>query len=141
MTLRSFPAFAATLGALGLTLTSDLAAETKSPAIERGRYLVHQVAMCVDCHSPRGEKGVFIADQHLTGAPLGFAATGPMPWAPFAPAIAGMDNYTAEQAVKFFMTGERPSGMPVLPPMPEYRLNQADAEAVVAYLKSLAPKK
>lgn len=97
--------------------------------------------MCADCHSPRGERGVFIAGKEYTGAPLGFAPTVPMPaWADSAPFIAGLPNYTTEQAVKFFMTGDRPTGIPARPPMPAYRMNQADAEAVVAYLKSLKTK-
>jgi mono/diheme cytochrome c family protein len=108
--------------------------------IRRGYYLVHDVAGCVDCHSPRDEKGQFIPDKHLTGSVLPFAPTVPMPWSPAAPAIAGFEGYTTEQAVKFLMTGERPSGVPPLPPMPAYRLNKEDAKAVVAYLKSLGKK-
>ena len=114
-------------------------AKNETAVIERGRYLVHQVAMCIDCHSPRGEKGVFLEGKHLTGASLDFAATVPMPWAPFAPGLLGLENFTTEQAVKFFMTGERPTGQPVRPPMPAYRMSEADARVVTAYLKSLAP--
>jgi mono/diheme cytochrome c family protein len=127
---------------MSLLAAADTNANENQPAlVERGRYLVHDVALCVDCHSPRDEKGQFLEGKHLTGAALGFAATVPMPWAPAAPAIAGLENFTAEQAVKFLMTGERPSNVPVLLPMPAYRMKQADAEAVVAYLKSLAPQK
>jgi len=127
---------------LGAVLGSESkAADANTDRIERGRYLVHNVALCIDCHSPRDEKGQFLAGKHLTGAALGFAATVPMPWAPAAPGIAGLENFTPEQAVKFLMTGERPSGVPVLPPMPAYRMGQAEAEAVVAYLKSLPPQK
>ena len=110
----------------------------ETAAIERGRYLVENVGMCADCHSPRGEKGLFIPGKAYTGSPLGFAPTVPMPaWAEEAPLIAGLPNYTSAQAVKFLMTGERPTGIPVRPPMPEYRFNRADAEAMVAYLKSV----
>ncbi len=127
---------------MSLLATADAGANENRPAlVERGRYLAHDVALCIDCHSPRDEKGQFIEGKHLTGAALGFTATVPMPWAPAAPAIAGLENFTAEQAVKFLMTGERPSNVPVLPPMPAYRMSKADAEAVVAYLKSLAPQK
>lgn len=109
--------------------------------IARGRYLVEGVGLCADCHSPRGERGAFVVGKEFTGSPLGFAPTVPMPaWADTAPLIAGLPNYTAEQAVHFLMTGERPTGVPVRPPMPGYRLNRADAEAVVAYLKSLGTK-
>lgn len=130
----------ATLLALACGLGSMVHANPAA-TIERGRYIVEQVAMCSDCHSPRGETGQFIAGKEYTGSPLGFAPTVPMPaWADTAPLIAGLPNYTTEQAVKFLMTGERPTGVPVRPPMPEYRMSQADAEAVVAYLKSIKPK-
>ncbi|HRJ46091.1 MAG: hypothetical protein RLZZ129_605 [Verrucomicrobiota bacterium] len=128
---------AAALFAGGTTLS----AATDDALVERGRYLVHDVAMCIDCHSPRGEKGAFLEGKHLTGAALDFAATVPMPWAPYAPNLAGLENFTAAEAVKFFMTGERPSGMPTLPPMPAYRMKREDAEAVTAYLKSLKAAK
>lgn len=111
--------------------------------IARGRYLVHQVAMCVDCHSPRNEMGQFIEPMHLMGSPLGFAPTVPMPaWAEVAPPIGGaLAGYTVEQEIQFLMTGERPAerGGPTRPPMPEIRMNRADAEAVTAYLRSLSP--
>ena len=125
------------------TASAIASAETKPDAlIERGRYLVEGVAGCNDCHSPRNEKGELMEGMHLTGSPLPFAPTVPMPWAPAAPSIAGLPDYTTEQAVKFLMTGERPSNIPPLPPMPAYRLNEEDAKAVVAYVKSLpvAPK-
>ena len=122
-------------------LTTSRAEEKPNPLVERGSYLVNQVGMCNDCHSPRGERGEFLPRKLLTGSVLGFAPTVPMPvWAPAAPAIAGLEGFTTEQAVHFFMTGERPSGTPARPPMPEYRLNQEDAQAVVAYLKSLPQK-
>lgn len=130
----------ATLLALACGLGSMLHANPAA-TVERGRYIVEQVAMCSDCHSPRGETGQFIVGKEHTGSPLGFAPTVPMPaWADSAPYIAGLPNYTTEQAVKFLMTGERPTGVPVRPPMPEYRMTKADAEAVVAYLKSSKPK-
>ncbi len=46
--------------------------EQSPPAglIERGRYLVHNVAMCVQCHSPRDENGELIETALLTGAPM-----------------------------------------------------------------------
>jgi mono/diheme cytochrome c family protein len=109
--------------------------------IERGRYIVHGVGLCTDCHSPRDNKGEFLEGKHLTGAPIPFAATVPMPWVPVAPKIAGLPaGFTAEQTVHFLMTGERPNGRPApLPPMPPYRMDRRDAEAVTAYLESLAP--
>ncbi len=118
--------------------STAFAADETNPQLERGRYLVNQVGMCADCHSPRGERGAFIPGKELTGSVLGFAPSVPMPvWAPAAPAIAGLEGFTTEQAVKFLTTGERPSGAPARPPMPEFRFSEDDAKAVVAYLKSL----
>ncbi|MDF3057848.1 MAG: Cytochrome c [Rariglobus sp.] len=105
---------------------------------DRGRYLVERVGMCADCHSPRGPGGVFDQDRWLHGAPLGFAATVPMPaWADYAPALAGLNNYTDEQAIALLTEGKTIHGQPLRPPMPPYRFNREDAEAVVAYLRSL----
>lgn len=108
--------------------------------IEHGRYLVHNVGMCIDCHSPRDKGGQFVDSKHLTGALLGFAATVPMPWMPVAPGIAGLPaGYTEDGTVRFLMTGERPNNMPpTLPPMPPYRMSRHDAEAIAAYLKSMS---
>lgn len=106
--------------------------------LERGRYLVEKIGMCADCHSPRGPGGVFDRARWLQGSPLGFAPTVPMPaWAEHAPAIAGLHNYSDEQAVALLTEGKTLHGQPLRPPMPEFRFNREDASAVVAYLRSL----
>src|SRR5262245_23502282 len=38
--------------------------------VARGDYLVNSVAMCVQCHSPRDQRGNLIADKKLTGASI-----------------------------------------------------------------------
>lgn len=126
---------------LGIVTTVPLVAAEKSasPALlARGRYLVENIGLCADCHSPRNEKGEFVTAQWLGGAPIGFTPAVPMPvWAPVAPPIAGLPSMTEAQAVKFLMEGTRPDGTMPRPPMPAYRLNAEDARAMVAYLKSL----
>jgi mono/diheme cytochrome c family protein len=107
----------------------------------RGEYLVERVGMCQDCHSPRNAEGFFFEDQWLAGAPIDFTPSLPMPWAEMAPPIAGLPTMTDQQAVTYMMTGEKPDGTESRPPMPEYRLTREDALAVVAYLRSLAPKR
>jgi len=110
----------------------------RAELVARGRYLADNVAGCADCHSPRNERGEFIKGQWLMGAPLAFAPTVPMPaWAAVAPPIAGLPAMTEAQAIAFLQTGIRPDGSRPRPPMPEFRFNEADATAVVAYLKSL----
>lgn len=105
--------------------------------LERGRYLVLSVAGCNDCHTPMTPQGPDMAHS-LQGASLGFKPVAPMPWAAVAPAIAGGPiGYTRAQFVAFLRTGQRPKGGAPLPPMPAYRMNAADAAAVVAYVTSL----
>jgi mono/diheme cytochrome c family protein len=135
--------------AILLIAASALAAEpAKSPAkagstpaqLARGKYLVEQVAMCIDCHSPRDQQGQFIRAKWLHGAPLDFKNIVPMPkWAEIAPPLAGLPGWSVEQAVALLMTGKDPHGDAPEPPMPAYRMSREDATAVVSYLKSLPP--
>lgn len=110
--------------------------------IARGKYLVESVGTCGDCHTPHDQKGEPIKDQWLQGAPLLFKPTIPMPvWADKAVGIAGLPGWEKDAAIKFLMTGIAYNGLPARPPMPQYRFNQQDATAIVAYLNSLEPKK
>jgi hypothetical protein len=111
-------------------------------AVARGKYLVEQVGMCGDCHTPHNEKGEPIKEQWLQGTLLPFKPIVPMPvWADKTPAIAGLPGWEKEGAIKFLMTGIAYNELPGRPPMPQYRFNQPDAEAIVVYLKSLEPGK
>jgi mono/diheme cytochrome c family protein len=114
-------------------------AETpRSGAAERGRYLVEQVAMCVECHTPRDADGRLLRDRWLQGAPV--PVTAPFrgqDWAIEAPGIAGMKGYTEETGVRLLTEGIGRTGDRLRAPMPPFRLTRDDAEAVVAYLVSL----
>jgi mono/diheme cytochrome c family protein len=127
-----FPAFLLT------TVAWSAQPDDRPALVERGEYLVKNVGLCADCHAPRNERGEFVQAQWLMGAPLPFAPTVPMPaWAGVALPIAGLPTMTEAQAAAFLQTGVRPDGTRPRPPMPEFRLNEADARAVAAYLKSL----
>ena len=105
----------------------------------RGKYFVDQVAMCVQCHTPRDESGRLLRGKYLKGAPVPVNSP-PFPnmkWALRAPAIAGLPGYTAEQGVRLLTEGITADGRRPDPPMPPFRFSHADAEAIVAYLKSL----
>jgi mono/diheme cytochrome c family protein len=136
----AFAASATSLAAPVDSAPSLSAAQKKNPVLVRGQYLVEQVGLCADCHTPRNEKGQFLSDRWLAGSPLAFQPTVPMPWSPAAPPIAGLPTLTEAQALVFLQTGKRADGSAPLPPMPEYRFNAQDARAVVAYLKSLGTK-
>jgi mono/diheme cytochrome c family protein len=105
----------------------------------RGKYLVNNVGMCGDCHTPMDRKGQPIKSRNLQGSILMFKPTVPIPgWMEAAPGIAGL-NWTDDESITFLTTGKRPNGTMTAPPMPQFRFNKADAAAVTAYLKSLKP--
>jgi mono/diheme cytochrome c family protein len=124
-----------------ISIRPTFAAPPATPEqIARGKYLVDAVARCGDCHSPHNEKGEPLPGKDLRGATLDFKPLTPIPvWADRAPNIAGMRGWEQDDAVKFFMTGIAYNDLPARPPMPQYKMNKEDAEAVVAYLKSLSP--
>ena len=124
-------------------LTNAQVKSTKQAAdtelVRRGKYIVDQVALCVECHTPRDENGSLKVSDYLRGAPIPVKSP-PYPqmkWALKAPAIAGLPGYTEEQSIRLLMDGLTRDGRKPDPPMPQFRLNRSDAEAVVAYLKSL----
>jgi mono/diheme cytochrome c family protein len=115
---------------------------TSAAKLARGRYLVEDVGLCGDCHTPHNQQGEPIREQTLKGAMLDFKPTVSMPvWADKASNIAGLPGWEKDAAIKFMMTGVAYNGLPSRPPMPQFRFNQQDAEAIVAYLKSLGPDK
>jgi mono/diheme cytochrome c family protein len=107
--------------------------------VEQGQYIVHHVAMCIQCHTPRSREGALDEEQLLQGAPIPLDSPfDGQRWAFQAPRLAGLPGgWSEEQLVRFLQTGETISGRAPLPPMPPFRMNDRDAAAVAAYLKSL----
>ena len=138
---RTILAMAAAFLAMMVVSNSSAAQSKTNPKhqqIAHGEYLVKAIGQCGHCHTPMNEKGEFVPGKWLQGKKLEFASIVPMPvWADTSPNLAGLPGWNHEKAVQFFMTGLAPNGQPALPPMPMYKMNRADAEAVVAYLESL----
>ena len=106
--------------------------------VERGQYLVEVIAQCGMCHTPRNERGEFEPGRWLRGGPLEFeSAHAAADWPTSAPAIAGLPGWSRAEAIRFLQTGITRNGNPPRRPMPQYRMRHDDAEAIVAYLKSL----
>lgn len=106
--------------------------------IERGRYLVEEVAKCAECHTPRDATGQL--DQHawLRGAPIWIMPVKHIPnWADRAPALAGFPGLTEEEGERVLEKGTGPEGETLRPPMHIYHMNPEDAKAIIAYLRSL----
>jgi len=113
-------------------------ATDRAALVERGRYLTESIGLCGDCHTQRLPTGMLDMTRHLYGATLPFKNMNPQPWAATTPALAGLPaGYTEAQLASFLQDGKRPDGSAPLPPMPEYRLSQSDAEAMAAYIASL----
>jgi|SRR5579863_2891110 len=111
---------------------------SKAALIERGKYIVEGVAMCEQCHTPRDEYGKPDRIRWLRGGPAQIQPTYPSPsWAIVEPRIARSPPGTDAQFIRLLATGISRTGKPPDPPMPPFRMTREDAEAVLAYLKSL----
>lgn len=117
--------------------TESPSSSAASTAIEQGRHIVESVAMCVDCHSPRLPTGMFDPARSLQGSLLGFQPRMEMPWAAAAPGIAGLPGFDDQVVLHLLTRGMRPDGSMPRPPMPNYRMTETEARAVMAYLRSL----
>jgi len=112
--------------------------ETRNSQVERGRYLVENVAMCFECHTPRTANGQLDTNAWMQGAPIWIVPVHPDPyWAQHAPALAGFPSYTEEEGERVLEKGEGPEGEVLRPPMHIYHMKPEDAKAIIAYLKSL----
>jgi len=110
----------------------------------RGQYLVDTVAACGDCHTPMGPTGP-ITGMYLAGNPDFFALPNgdKLGSRNLTNDATGLKNRTDAEIKKMFMTGVRPTATgdePLNPVMPYYvfhNMNDADADAIVAYLRSV----
>jgi mono/diheme cytochrome c family protein len=140
--------FVVPVGACALLLIGSAAGRGSEPSrtpealsasdIARGRYLTHDVAMCVQCHSPRDDQGEIIRSQEFRGAPI--PVTSPFPgsrWALRAPNIRGVDAYPEADLIRLLREGINRRGIAPQRPMPPFRMTREDAEAIAAYLRSL----
>jgi hypothetical protein len=113
---------------------------TDKNEIERGRYLVEEVAKCGECHTPRNAQGRLDRNEWLQGAPIWIMPARPIPnWADRAPALAGFP-YTEEEGERVLEKGIGPEGGSLRPPMHIYHMKHEDAKAIIAYLNSLPRK-
>ena len=106
--------------------------------VERGKYIVESVAMCELCHTPRDEHGNPDRSRWLMGGPAQLRPSYPATtWALVEPRIGGGPPGTDADFIKLLTTGIARTGAPPNPPMPPFRMTRGDAEAVLAYLKSM----
>ena len=106
--------------------------------VARGKYIVEDVAMCGTCHTPRLPNGDLDRSRWLAGAPVPYLPAQPVPdWPINAPRLAGTPPATNAAMITLLTTAIWTNGQPLRDPMPKFHMTRADAEAVVAYLRSL----
>ncbi len=118
-----------------------LAEDTAGDIVARGAYLA-RIMDCTGCHSGRTRDGVPDPMQYLTGGTIGFELPGlGIFWPPnLTPDPTGLGGWTDREIAAAIRTGVRPDGRMLAPIMPweSYAaLTDADAAALVAYLRTL----
>jgi mono/diheme cytochrome c family protein len=116
-------------------------AKTGGGDVARGQYIVEGLAVCGQCHTPMNSAGEAERSKTLEGAPVWLQSAEPnSDWPLQAPRLAGTPPGTDDEMIKLLTTGIWRDGKPLRPPMPQFRMSHEDAQAVLAYLKSLNPK-
>ena len=125
------------------TSKQDTTAAAKPDPVVRGRYLV-TIMSCNDCHTPGYFYGAPDTMRRLSGSDVGWVG----PWGVvharnLTPDSTGIGSWTKEQIVHALRTGNTPDGSQLAPIMPWMNyssiLDEDDAMAIAAYLKSLPP--
>jgi len=134
---------AAVLGLL--VVFSQAAAGRDAKLVERGAYLMNSIVACGNCHVRRDKDGRPLPALGLSGGML----FDEEPFRAYARNITpdpetGIGKWSDAQIIRAFREGIRPDGTVIGPPMPIefYRgVSDADAQALVAYLRAQPPVK
>lgn len=122
---------------------ADLKIEPTSEKIARGKYLANHVSVCIDCHSTRSfdfYSGPIIPGTEGKGGEKFVDAAGTF----YPPNItpAALSNWSDGEILRAITSGVAKDGTALFPMMPYPIFNQLasdDAEAIVAYLRTLSP--
>jgi mono/diheme cytochrome c family protein len=119
-----------------------------APLLARGQYLVDHVSACIDCHTPHNPDGSLALDRYLSGDEClvdtdpEMEAVGCLRTANLTSDPTGLADFTDEEIRAMFQGGVRPDGRVLNPFMPYWvfhNMSDEDAEAVVAYLRTVPP--
>jgi len=103
--------------------------------LRRGQYLV-RVGDCAACHSREGSP--FLAGGRPLDTPFGLIYSTNLT----SDRLSGIGEWTAEQFYAALHDGQQPHGGPLYPAMPypyTTRVTRADSDAILAFLKTVAP--
>jgi mono/diheme cytochrome c family protein len=114
--------------------------QSRSPAWNRGAYLVNSFGHCAECHSPRNFLGGIIASQRFAGGPNPEDEKG---WVPNI-TQKGIGDWSAKDISYFLETGQTPDNDNAGGAMARVikntsQLSAQDRDAIAEYIKSLPP--
>lgn len=126
---------------------SDRKVEATPESVERGRYLANHVTGCIDCHSTRDfsrYSGPVVPGTEGKGGQR-FGRDFGLPGTVHAPNLTpkGLGDQSDGEIQRAMTTGVAKDGRALFPLMPWQdfsHLCQSDADAIVAYLRTLSPK-
>lgn len=125
---------------------ADITVQGTPLQLERGRYLAAHVSLCLDCHSER-DFSLFAGPIRAGTFGMGgerFDRSMGLPGVLFASNItpAALSSWKDGEILRAFTTGVSRDGRALFPlmPYPHYAsMATADAQAIVAYLRTLSP--
>ncbi len=127
------------------TDASDGGGVDPAAQVARGKYLVDHVAACGDCHTPRLPTGAPDMAKYLSGVDCLFDVNGPedagcVTSSNLTNDPTGLKNRTDSEIKTMFLDGKRPDGKFLAPVMPYFvfhNMKAEDADAIVAYLRTV----
>jgi mono/diheme cytochrome c family protein len=115
----------------------------RSPAWNRGAYLVNHLGHCGACHTPKLFGAVFLRWKYLAGSET---IPGPYPAPNITPDLTtGLGRWSEADMVRALHRAITPEGEPIRGPMAEYvasgssHLSAEDLAAMATYLRTIEP--
>lgn len=121
---------------------ASVTAPPKANKVKYGEYLAN-IGHCMECHTPRSGKGELVKAEWGAGGQVFKGPWGASVSRNLTPHPTGLKGWSDAAVAKAIRTGVDPKGNPYRPPMAFefYKgISDEDMGALVAYLRSLAPK-
>ena len=122
--------------------------DADTSAVDRGRYIANNLGVCTFCHTPLLPNGQRDQTRLLAGVDCFFDTdpadpdVGCLSTRNLTNHATGLKNVTDQQIKDAFLNGIRSDGKTLAPAMPYWifhNMTDADADALVAYLRTLPP--
>jgi mono/diheme cytochrome c family protein len=129
-----------TCAAASIFVIGGAAAQT---LVERGDYLVNAVMVCDGCHTPRGKTGLIMEKRFSGGSQVWDTPAYTVRGTNITPdRETGIGAWSDDEIKRSLTEGVHRQGRPIAPQMPFafYKiLTPRDLDAIVAYMRTLAP--